>query len=355
VSTEGQLNNKYRSRCLGRGRCSRGCDVNANFHSPAALVYPARDTGNLTIRPYSVVSEVFLDEATGKAGGVRVIDANTKEVMDFKARVVVLGAGTLDSTRILLNSKSPKHPNGLGNSSGLMGCYSASTTWARGQRLHPDAHGHRGHPGRRAPDRALHPALPQRDGQAPRLHPRYHFQGGGGAYEYPSLAHDMPASARRSSRTSGSTTRRCSRSAASARSSAQGEPRLPRRGGQGRLGHPGLRFDFRFRDNEIKMARDMADTADEMLRAAGAENIKIDPTMLPEGWSIHEIGTARMGETRRPRSRTSSAACTTCRTCSSRTRRRSCPAAPQNTTWSILAFCWRTMDYVKEQMRTGVV
>jgi len=123
VSTEGQLNNKYRSRCLGRGRCSRGCDVNANFHSPAALVYPARDTGNLTIRPYSVVSEVFLDEATGKAAGVRVIDANTKEVMDFKARVVVLGAGTLDSTRILLNSKSPQHPNGLGNSSGLMGCY----------------------------------------------------------------------------------------------------------------------------------------------------------------------------------------------------------------------------------------
>src|SRR6185503_12964611 len=97
--------------------------INANFHSPAALVYPARDTGKLTIRPYSVVSEVFLDEATGKAAGVRVIDANTRESMDFKAKVVVLGAGTLDTTRILFNSRSRNHPDGLGNSSGLLGCH----------------------------------------------------------------------------------------------------------------------------------------------------------------------------------------------------------------------------------------
>ena len=94
VTTEGVLNTKYRTRCLGRGRCDRGCDIGAAFHSPTALVYPARDTGNLTIRPYSVVSEVFLDEATGRAAGVRVIDANTREVLEFKARVVVLGAGT---------------------------------------------------------------------------------------------------------------------------------------------------------------------------------------------------------------------------------------------------------------------
>src|SRR4051812_14573885 len=122
VTTDGVLN-KYRSRCLGRGRCGRGCDIGASFHSPTALVYPARDSGNLTIRPYSVVSEVFLDEATGRAAGVRVIDANTREVMDFKAKVVVLGAGCLDSTRILLNSKSARHPQGMGNSSGLLGCH----------------------------------------------------------------------------------------------------------------------------------------------------------------------------------------------------------------------------------------
>ena len=73
------------------------------------------------MRPYSIASEVLFDDTTNRASGVRVIDANTREVMDFKARVVVLGAGTLESTRILFNSKSRVHPNGLGNSSGLLG------------------------------------------------------------------------------------------------------------------------------------------------------------------------------------------------------------------------------------------
>src|SRR5437870_7683450 len=114
VTTDGVLN-KYRAKCAGRGRCGRGCNIGAAFHSPTALVYPARDSGNLTIRPYSIVSEVLLDAGTGRAAGVRVIDANTREVMDFKAKVVVLGAGTLDSTRILLNSKSARHPPGLGH------------------------------------------------------------------------------------------------------------------------------------------------------------------------------------------------------------------------------------------------
>src|SRR5262245_17297575 len=123
VTTDGLLNSRYRTRCLGRGRCGRGCDVGAAFHSPTALVYPARDSGNLTIRPYSIVSEVLLDAASGRAAGVRVVDANTREVMDFEAKVVVLGAGTLDSTRILLNSRAAAHPAGLGNSSGLLGCH----------------------------------------------------------------------------------------------------------------------------------------------------------------------------------------------------------------------------------------
>src|SRR5262249_56597425 len=77
----------------------------------------------LTIRPYSIVSEVIVDERSNTATGVRVIDANTREALDFNARVIVLGAGTLDSTRILLNSRSRAYPTGVGNSSGLLGCY----------------------------------------------------------------------------------------------------------------------------------------------------------------------------------------------------------------------------------------
>jgi len=92
VTTDGVLNNKYRSACRGRGRCGRGCNLQSSFHSPSALIYPARDSGNLTIRPYSLVSEVLVDSASSKARGVRVIDAQTREVMDFTARAVVLGA-----------------------------------------------------------------------------------------------------------------------------------------------------------------------------------------------------------------------------------------------------------------------
>src|SRR5499427_729674 len=80
VTTEGVLNNKYRARCAGRGRCGRGCDIQAAFHSPTALIYPARDSGNMTVRPYSRVSEVLVGEASNRAIGVRVIDANTREV-----------------------------------------------------------------------------------------------------------------------------------------------------------------------------------------------------------------------------------------------------------------------------------
>ena len=96
VTTEG-VANKYRSRCMGRGRCGRGCDLQAPMHSPTALIFPARDTGKLTLRPNSIASEVLLDESTQKASGVRVIDSVTREVFDFRGRVVVLAASTLEN------------------------------------------------------------------------------------------------------------------------------------------------------------------------------------------------------------------------------------------------------------------
>jgi choline dehydrogenase-like flavoprotein len=357
VTTDGVLNNKYRSRCLGRGRCGRGCDVNANFHSPTALVYPARDSGNLTIRPYSVVSEVVLDEATGRAGGVRVIDANTREVMDFKAKVVVLGAGCLDSTRILLNSKSARHPQGMGNSSGLLGCHlSEHAMGPRGSGFIPQRIGTEATLDDGRPVTPYVPRFRNVKDKHPDFIRGYHFQGGGGAYEYPGMAHDLPGF--------GKSFKSSVRKYYPALISLGGFGEvLPRKENRVSLdaevkdawGIPVLRFDYTFGDNEKKMAKDMGDSVEEMLRAAGAENIKVDRELLPPGWSIHEIGTARMGDD----AKTS----VTDRWC----RLHDVPnvymadAAPfvsggtQNTTWSILAMCWRTMDYLKEQMRTGSV
>ena len=354
VTTDGVLGNKYRARCLGRGRCSRGCDIGSTFHSPTALIFPARDSGNLTVRPYSVASEVFLDPETGRAAGVRVIDANTREVMDFRAKVVVLGAGCLDSTRILLNSKSARHPDGLGNSTGLLGCYlSEHHMGPRGSGFIPTRIGTEPTLDDGRPTSPYIPRFRNVTDKHPDFIRGYHFQGGGGSYEYPGHAHDLPGF--------GKAWKSSVRKYYPAHLAIGGFGEvLPRKENRVTLdkevkdawGIPALRFHYRFSDNEIKMAKDMGDTAEEMLRAAGAENIKIDPTMLPPGWSIHEIGTARMGDD--PKTSVTDRFC----------RLHDVPnvyladAAPfvsggtQNTTWSILAMCWRTMDHLKEELRT---
>ena len=125
VTTDGLVHNKYRSKCYGRGACSRhvgGCDIHAAFDSPTGLIYPARDTGKLTIRTNATAHEVQVDPATGKAKGVGFVDTVTGKSYSVKGRAVILAASTLESARLMLLSKSSSHPNGIGNStSGLVG------------------------------------------------------------------------------------------------------------------------------------------------------------------------------------------------------------------------------------------
>jgi choline dehydrogenase-like flavoprotein len=355
VTTDGVLHNKYRSRCMARGRCGRGCDLNAAFHSPTALIYPARDTGHLTVRPFSIVSEVLLDEGTNKASGVRVIDMTTREVMDFRARVVVLGAGCLDTTRILLNSKSSRYPTGLGNSSDALGRYlSEHLMGIRGSGFIPTRIGTEPTIDDARPVGPYVPRFRNVTDKHPDFIRGYHFQGGGGSGEFPGFAPTIPGFGK----TFKSNVRKY-------------YPALLSLGGFGEVlpvkenrvtldpdvrdawGVPVLKFDFKFGDNERKMAGDMADSLEEMLRTAGAEDIRITREVLPEGWSIHEVGTARMG--------TDPKVSVTDKFC----RLHDVPnvyladASPfvsggtQNTTWSILAMCWRTMDFLKEEMRAS--
>ncbi|HEX4849309.1 MAG TPA: GMC family oxidoreductase, partial [Puia sp.] len=114
-----------RGKCQARNLCHRGCPYGGYFSSNSSTLPWAMATGNLTIRPYSVVHSIIYDEEKGKATGVRVSDANTKETTEYFARIIFVNAACLNTNLVLLNSTSRRFPNGLGNDHDLLGRYMA--------------------------------------------------------------------------------------------------------------------------------------------------------------------------------------------------------------------------------------
>ena len=114
-----------RGQCQARTLCERGCPYGGYFSANSSTLPWAMKTGNMTLRPFSVVHSIIYDEKKGKASGVRVIDANTKEVFEYYARIIFVNAAALNSNLLLLNSTSNRFPNGLGNDHGLLGKFVA--------------------------------------------------------------------------------------------------------------------------------------------------------------------------------------------------------------------------------------
>ena len=121
IITEGTKPGLGRMSCQYRARCMRGCPFGAYFSSNSSTLPAAEKTGNMTLRPNSIVHEVIYDSNNKKASGVRVIDTETKKTYEFNARVIFLCASAVASTSILMQSKSDAFPNGLGNSSDQLG------------------------------------------------------------------------------------------------------------------------------------------------------------------------------------------------------------------------------------------
>jgi choline dehydrogenase-like flavoprotein len=121
-----------RGQCQARDLCTRGCPFGGYFSAVSSTIPWAKKTGNLTIRPFSVVESVIYDEQQQKASGVRVIDAETKQVSEYSARVIFLNAACLNTNLILLNSRSSRFPNGLGNDNGLLGKFIAFQNYRAG-------------------------------------------------------------------------------------------------------------------------------------------------------------------------------------------------------------------------------
>lgn len=115
-----------RGQCQARSLCERGCPFGGYFSSNASTIPWAERTGNLTLKPDSVVHSIIYDEKKGKATGVRVIDAHTKEATEYYAKIIFVNAATMNTNLVLLNSTSSRFPNGLGNDNGLLGKFVAS-------------------------------------------------------------------------------------------------------------------------------------------------------------------------------------------------------------------------------------
>ncbi len=358
VTTDGLKHNKYRSRCFGRGACNRrvgGCDIHAAFDSPTGLILPAMDTGNLTLRPNSIAHEVMVDTNTGKARGVAFIDAETGKTYEVKAKVVVIAASTLESARLLLLSKSKNHPNGIGNSSEHVGhnfCEHIMGPGITGLVKDLVGKSHTLDDGK--PGHFYVPRFRNLNDRHPNFIRGYGFEGGAGTTMFPGNAMETPGF--------GSSYKKTVRdySGAFIEMGAFGEvlaryenyvdldPAV-----KDRWGIPALRFHYKFGDNEKKMAEDMADTAQEMFTEAGLEIVGVNRRVLTEGWSIHELGTARMGADSKTSVLNQFQQSHDVKNLFVVDGSSHVSASCQNPTWTIMALAWRSCDHLADELKKG--
>ncbi|MGH9668473.1 MAG: GMC oxidoreductase [Bryobacteraceae bacterium] len=360
VTTDGLKHNKYRSKCFGRGACGRrvgGCDIHAAFDSPTGLIYPAMDTGNLTLRTNATVYEVTVDKNTGKASGVSFIDTETGKTYQAKAKAVVLGASTLETARLMLLSKSPQHPNGIGNSSGHVGhnfCEHMMGPSVSGIVRDLIGKPHTLDDGR--PGGFYLPRFRNLAEKNPNFLRGYGFEGEGGMGIFPGHAMQTPGF--------GKGFKKTVRDYAGAFISMGGFGEvLPRYdnyveidpNAKDRWGVPVLRFHITFGDNEKKMAQDMADQAQEMFENAGIQVIGVDRKMLTPGWSIHELGTSRMGSDPKKSVLNQFQQSHDVKNLFVVDGSSHVNASCQNPTWTIMALAWRSCDYLADRLKKGEV
>jgi glucoside 3-dehydrogenase (cytochrome c) catalytic subunit len=360
VTTDGLVHNKYRSKCYGRGACGRragGCDIHAAFDSPTGLIFPARDTGRLTIRTNATAHEVQIDSATGKASGVGFIDTVTGKSYAAKAKAVVLAASTLESTRLLLLSKSPQYPTGIANSSGVVGHYFCEHLM--GPRVTGLAKDRIGAPRTLDDGRPGGFYVPRfrnlEDKQAGYIR-GYGFEGGSGTRMMPGESAAAPGF--------GKDWKKHVRDYAGAyiEMGGFGEvlPRYENSVGidpvvKDRWGIPVLRFNYKFGDNEKKMAEDMAVAAQEMFEVAGFEIVDVGRRLLTEGWSIHELGTSRMGSDPKTSALNQFQQSHDVKNLFVVDGSSHVSASCQNPTWTIMALAWRSCEYLAGELKKGAL
>ncbi len=285
-----------RGQCQYRNRCSRGCPYGAYFSSNAVTLPAANETGNLTIRPYSIVQSIVYDEDKGKATGVRIIDAETNEDIVYNAKIIFCNASALSSTQILLNSISDRFPNGLGNDSGELGHNLMDHTYRIGAMGKVEGYEDTYYKGRR-PNGIYIPRYWNIDDETKtdRFLRGFGYQGGsyrknwGAGTNEEDFGGDFKDRMMKPGQWEFFIT-----GFAECLPYHENKVSLDTEN-LDKWGQPTLAIDCEFKENEKEMNKQIREDAKEMLEKVGVQDIIDFDNEHEPGFGIHEMGTARMG------------------------------------------------------------
>lgn len=283
-----------RVQCQRRNLCQRGCPFGGYFSANASTIPWALKSGHATLRPFSVVQEIIYDEKLGKATGVRVIDTNTKEAIEYFAKIIFVNAAALNTNLVLLNSTSNRFPNGLGNDSGVLGKYVAFHNYSAHISAEYDG----------AKEWTTDGRNPAGGGYIPRFRNVYKqetdflrgYASGFSAYRYQQRPWDGVGSSLKDNLVKDDL------SGWKVGSHMMGET-IPKEHSYVALdktlkdqwGIPQLKISVDYDDNDEKMKKDYIEQLTEMFTSAGFTNIKASSDHRAPGLDIHEMGGARMG------------------------------------------------------------
>jgi choline dehydrogenase-like flavoprotein len=356
-----------RQACHYCGQCNRGCQVKANFSSPDVLIAPALATGRLTLLTNAMAREVTIGP-DGLATGVQYIDKESGEDRHVAAKVVVLAASAFESARLLLNSKSSLFPQGLANSSGVVGKYITDTTGSDVSGFIPAMVDHIPH--NEDGVGGMHVYMPWWLDNKKLDFPRgYHIEvyGGlgqpgygfmGGIQRYPGKGGYGAKLKEDYRRYYGATIGFSGRGEQIPNDKCYTEidPNVV-----DKFGIPVLRFHWEWTDNELNQVKHMQETFRALIHEMGGTPFSPMPTkeqgygIAAGGRIIHELGGVRMGND--PKSSALN------RNCQAHDVKNLFVAdggpfvtqANKNPTWTILALSWRTADYIAQQRKQGAL
>jgi choline dehydrogenase-like flavoprotein len=294
--TEGTKPGLGRSTCQYRNRCRRGCPFGAYFSSNSSTLPAAEATGNMTLRTNSVVYEVMYDADNKRAKGVKVIDSETNQTYEFKAKVIFLCASAIASTSILMQSTSDRFPNGMGNDSGELGHNLMDHHFRLGASATYDGFKDKYYTGKR-PNGIYIPRFRNLGGSTNQKEfiRGYGYQGGASRSDWRENIKEMAY---------GADLKKTILEPGDWKMGMTGfGETLPYHENKMYLdnekkdkwGLPTVTFDAEFKENEYAMRKDIKEQAAEMLEAAGFKNVTEFDKGSTLGLGIHEMGTARMG------------------------------------------------------------